>query len=128
MSSTAVPIPRATRGEPAHIDQPRARRSPHTRTVVLLLVAISAAYVGWHLFRGWIPHDDGALGQSAERLLNGELPHRDFDDIYTGGLSYLNAAAFELFGTSFASLRLPLYAAFLIWVPALYYIASRFVR
>jgi hypothetical protein len=96
--------------------------------VVLLLVAISAAYVGWHLFRGWIPHDDGALGQSAERLLNGELPHRDFDDIYTGGLSYLNAAAFELFGTSFASLRLPLFAAFLIWVPALYYIASRFVR
>src|SRR5262245_46811190 len=37
----------------------------------------------------WIPHDDGALAQAAERVLHGELPQRDFADIYTGGLSYL---------------------------------------
>jgi 4-amino-4-deoxy-L-arabinose transferase-like glycosyltransferase len=129
LSSTAVPtFFRAAGPDRPHDAEPSptTRRSP--RTIVLLLVAISAAYVGWHLFRGWIPHDDGALAQSADRLLNGELPHRDFDDIYTGGLSFLNAAAFMLFGTSFASLRLPLFAVFLAWVPAVYYIASRFVR
>lgn len=95
--------------------------------LVLLVVAISAAYAGWHLFRGWIPHDDGSLAQATERLLNGELPHRDFDDIYTGGLSYLNALAFLLFGESFASMRIPLFAVFLAWVPTVYYIATRFV-
>jgi hypothetical protein len=129
LSSTALPtLHPPIRSQPVHEDEKRALRTPSTRVVVLLLVAISAAYVGWHLFRGLIPHDDGALAQSAERLMYGELPHRDFDDIYTGGLSYLNAAAFWLFGTSFASMRLPLFAVFLAWVPTVYYIASRFVR
>jgi len=48
--------------------------------------------------RGWVPHDEGLLGQSAERLLAGQLPHRDFDEVYTGGLSYLHALAFEVGG------------------------------
>lgn len=128
MSSTAVPIRRRAAFDPVHQLEPTAPRAAQHRSIVLLLVALSAAYVGWHLFRGWIPHDDGAIAQSAERLMQGELPHRDFDDIYTGGLSYLNAAAFQLFGTSFASLRFPLFAVFLGWVPAVYYIASRFVQ
>ena len=53
-----------------------------------------------------MPFDDGALAQSAERLLQGQLPHRDFDEIYTGGLTFLNAGAFRLFGISLWSLRL----------------------
>jgi hypothetical protein len=61
-------------------------------------------------------------------VLLGELPHRDFDDVYTGGLAYLNAAAFRLFGTTLWSMRLALFAVFLAWVPAVHYIASRFVR
>lgn len=128
MSSTAVPIERFAAPDLAPAEATRVSRAPRSQWLVLLLVAVSAAYVGWHLYRGWIPHDDGALAQSAERLLNGELPHRDFDDIYTGGLSYLNALAFMLFGTSFASMRLPLFGVFLAWVPAVYYLASRFVR
>jgi hypothetical protein len=120
-------LPRAARPETTSVDEQRALRASQSHVVVLLLVAVSAAYVGWHLFRGWIPHDDGALAQSAERLMYGELPHRDFDDIYTGGLSYLNAAAFWFFGTSFASLRLPLFGVFLAWVPTVFYLARRFV-
>ena len=95
---------------------------------MLLTLAVSAAYVGWHLRRGWMPYDDGAMAQSAERLLQGQLPHRDFDDIYTGGLSYLNAAAFRLFGTNLWSMRIALFAVFLAWVPAVFAIARRFVR
>jgi hypothetical protein len=96
--------------------------------MVLAVLAISAAYVGWHLFRGWMPFDDGMLGQTAVRVIHGELPHRDFDDVYTGGLAFLNAAAFQLFGTALSSLRLPLFAMFVAWVPAVNYIASRLVR
>ncbi|MFL5607921.1 MAG: glycosyltransferase family 39 protein [Gemmatimonadaceae bacterium] len=104
-----------------------ARNASRSRLVLVAVFAISAAYVSWHLRRGWIPHDDGALAQSAERVLQGELPHRDFDDLYTGGLSYLNAGAFRLFGTTLLSLRLALFAVFLAWVPAVYAIARRFL-
>lgn len=90
------------------------------------MIAISGAYVAWHLNRGWVPHDDGALAQSAERLLHGQLSHRDFDDIYTGGLAYLNAGAFRLFGTTLLSMRIVMFAVFLAWTPVVYYLASRF--
>ncbi len=79
------------------------------------------------LKRGWVPSDEGTLAESADRVLRGELPHRDYHEGYTGGLSYLNAMAFRLFGTNLASLRYMLFLFFLAWVPAVYYAASRFV-
>jgi len=128
LSSTALPtLPRAAGNESVK-DRAWAMRVPQHRTMALIVLAISTAYVGWYLFRGWIPFDDGAMAHSAERLMNGQLPHRDFDDIYTGGLAFLDAAAFWLFGMALPSLRLPLFAVFMAWVPAVYYIASRFVR
>jgi hypothetical protein len=84
--------------------------------------------MGTHLNRGWVAHDDGMLAQSAERVLNGQLPHRDFDEVYTGGLSYLHAAAFKAFGMNLMSLRITLLIFFALWVPALYFCASRFVN
>lgn len=56
----------------------------------------------------WIPHDEGVLGHSAERVLNGELPHRDFADTYTGGLAWIHAQAFRLFGVNLYSMRIVL--------------------
>ena len=104
---------------------PRPR--PISRWSVLVILWIVTALYAWHrLDHGWIPHDEGTLAQSAERVLGGQLPHRDFDEVYTGGLSVLDAAAFRAFGTNLFSLRLPLFGVFLLWVPALYYIASRF--
>ncbi len=71
-----------------------------TRWLPLLAVWIaSATYVGARLDRGWFPLDEGALGHSAERVLAGELPHRDFDDAYTGGLARFDAVVFEVLGT-----------------------------
>jgi len=103
------------------------RPLPATWWIVLGIVWIVAAGYVWHrLDHGWIPHDEGTLAQSAERVLDGELPHRDFDEVYSGALSFLNAAAFRVFGTTLRSLRLPLFCVFLLWVPALYYVATRF--
>ncbi len=130
MSTTAAPAPRNV-VIPEDAARPRGLRAGGVgdqRVVLLTVLAIAVAYVGWRLGRGWIPLDDGALGHSAERVLRGELPHRDFDDAYTGGLAYLNAAAFRLLGTTLWSLRVVLLAVFVAWVPAVFYIASRFVR
>ncbi len=88
---------------------------------------LSVLYLMDVLDWGWVPHDEGAFGQSAERVLRGQLPHRDFIEIYTGGLSYLHALAFELWGTNLVSLRLMLFVFFIAWVPATFYVASRFV-
>lgn len=94
---------------------------------VLLPLWIAAVAYAWSgLDTGWIPHDEGTLAQAAERVMMGELPHRDFDEVYTGGLDWVNAAAFRLFGTSLRSMRIPVFALFVLWVPAVYWIAARF--
>lgn len=109
----------------------KALPAPAQGSLVNLLVlgavlAIAAVYVGMHIGGGWVPADDGILGQSALRVMQGQLPHRDFAEIYTGGLSVIHALAFRVFGVSLMSLRLCAFLFFLAWGPAVYYVALRF--
>ena len=92
-----------------------------------LVFVLSALYMAHELKRGWVPWDEGVLAESAEHVLHGDLPHRDYHELYTGLLSYVNAGAFRVFGTNLASMRYVLFMFFLAWVPALYYAATRFV-
>ena len=94
--------------------------------VLCLVMVIAGTYVGVRLNQSWIAVDDGILAQSAVRVLQGQLPHRDFVEIYTGGLNFIHAAAFRLFGVNLLSLRICVFLFFLAWIPALYYIALRF--
>ena len=97
------------------------------RAVVLALVmAIAGIYTGVHIGQGWVPADDGTLAQSALRVLHGQLPHRDFGEIYTGGLSFIHALAFRAFGLNLMALRICVFLFFLAWLPAVYYVALRF--
>jgi len=115
---------------PEHRPDTQPLRHPFRGSFWLMLLivwAMSVGYMTTHLKRGWIPHDEGTFAQSAERVLNGELPHRDFDELYTGGLTFANALAFRVFGVNLASIRIVLFIFFVAWVPALFYIASRFV-
>jgi len=120
--SSAIPLTEPTHNE----TRSRFRASAKAHVVALLMVwAISACYMSTHFKRGWVPHDEGTLGQSAERVLLGQMPHRDFDD-YTGGLTYVHALMFRLLGINSGSMRVVLFIFFLGWVPAVYYIAARF--
>ena len=74
-----------------------ANFSSRGRLLLALVFVLSALYMARELKRGLVPWDEGVLAESAERVLHGELPHRDYHEIYTGGLSYLNAAAFRAF-------------------------------
>lgn len=94
--------------------------------VLAVVWAVAAVYVGAHIGKGWVPADDGTLSQSALRVLQGQLPHRDFAEIYTGGLSFIHALAFRAFGVNLMALRLCVFLFFLAWVPAVYYVALRF--
>jgi hypothetical protein len=89
--------------------------------------AIAAALLVPTLMSGWFPHDEGAFAQAAERVLAGQVPHRDFDEIYTGLLTYIHALSFKIFGVSLASMRWPLLAGTVVWAMAVQRIAMRFV-
>jgi hypothetical protein len=94
--------------------------------VLVVVLVIAALYVGLHIGSGWVAADDGALSQSALRVMQGQLPHRDFAEIYTGGLSFIHALAFRVFGVNLISLRICVFLFFLAWLPAVYSIALRF--
>jgi dolichyl-phosphate-mannose-protein mannosyltransferase len=126
---TAAERSQRTASESAGVSgAPRKASFGQSIAVLMVVWILSVTWMGANLNRGWVAHDDGMLAQSAERVLSGQLPHRDFDEVYTGGLSYLHAAAFKLFGTNLMSLRYTLLIFFALWVPALYYCASRFAN
>ena len=104
----------------------RADAHRSARIVMLAVIVVGALILGSVLRDGWYPHDEGALGQSAERVLGGEVPHRDFTEIYTGLLSYLNAAVFALLPISSISMRVPLLVCALLWLCATYRVLLRF--
>ncbi len=92
------------------------------------LGVLAALLVAWlYLDRGWVPHDEGLLGQAAERTLQGEWPHRDFIDTYTGGQARWHALAMRVLGVNALAMRwamLPFFAAF---VAAVFAMARRVV-
>ena len=88
-----------------------------------LLWVVVTGWVWARLTQGWVGIDDGAFAQIATRVLEGQLPHREFADVYTGGMTFMNAATMYVFGEDIVVLRYPLFVAFLGLVPAAYYIA-----
>jgi hypothetical protein len=103
----------------------RRFRASSKKAFLIIVWGVSALYTFGFYDRGWVPHDEGAIAQSAERVLAGEIPHQDFDEIYTGGLTYLHAGAFKMLGVNLISLRIMLLVFFLAFVPALYSLAAR---
>lgn len=79
------------------------------KLINFLLIALSlfiSLFIVWqNLLIECVPHDEGLLGQSANRFMSGELPHRDFDDPYTGFLNVIHSFAFYVFGDHISSLR-----------------------
>jgi hypothetical protein len=94
---------------------------------LLVTLAVTIAYLSALGSQGWIAHDEGLLAHSAERVLTGEIPHIDFQDPYTGGLSYWHAKVFSVLGTSLSSLRTMLITVATMAVIAWFLIAARFL-
>ena len=100
---------------------------PRTKWMAVLAVTIICGmYLGPFVRRGWVHHDAGLIGHSAERVLNGELPHRDFNDMYTGGLSMAQALVFRTFGIDLLAIRVVTAVAALTIFPIIFLIAARF--
>jgi hypothetical protein len=71
-------------------------------------VAGNAALLWRFHDRFWFAPDEGNYAHVAQRLLAGEVLHRQVQDVHPGYINFLNAAAFRLFGLDLLSLRYPL--------------------
>jgi hypothetical protein len=97
------------------------------RRLGAIAVLTAPVYLLTQLDRHWVPDDEGLLAQSAERVLGGQLPHRDFADVYTGGLSLWHALAFRVGGVDLLTLRYAMVPVVCVWLLALFASARRFV-
>jgi hypothetical protein len=110
--------------DPAH-----ARLIRRLEIGALALAALIGLTVIWAFrFRGWYPHDEGVLGQAAERVLRGQIPHRDFDDPYSGGLALLHATVFRMSGISMNALRNHMALVASIWFGGIFWLLTRWLR
>jgi hypothetical protein len=98
--------------------------SPRALCAITVLVAVG--YLLSQLDAHWVPDDEGLLAHSAERVLEGQLPHRDFAEVYTGGLSVWHALAFRVGGVDLLTLRHAMVPVAGLWLLTLFACARRF--
>jgi 4-amino-4-deoxy-L-arabinose transferase-like glycosyltransferase len=75
--------------------------------------------------RFWAPADEGIYAHVADRILLGQVLHRDVQDLYAGYADFANAAAFSLFGVRIVSMRYPLAVLTVIQAVLLFLILRR---
>ena len=98
------------------------------RSLGVLMIVAACAYMIPFVPRGWMPHDEGMLGQSAERVLRGDLPHVDYEEAYTGGLSWVYALVFKVAGVDLVNVRWLLFAGASVAAWLVYAIVRRFLE
>jgi hypothetical protein len=106
--------------------QPGRPASVRQRLIAGGLFLAACLYLVPFVDRGWVPLDEGMMGQAAERVLAGELPHVDYEESYPGALSYLYAGVFRVFGIDAVHLRWTVFGGAIAGLAVLYQIVRRF--
>jgi hypothetical protein len=103
------------------------RRVPAPKEIWPLLLTLVGGLVCYGLFvnRGLGLSVIGYSIAPAERVLQGEVPYRDFLFNYTPGILWVNAALMKVFGVTLMSTRIGLFAFKLTTLLALYYLGRR---
>lgn len=110
-----------------HENGPASHDNRNQAVASLALAVLGGATSIWTILaRGWVPFDEGTIAQAAERVLSGALPHRDFTDPYTGGLAFWHSLAMRVFGVTLMAPRFALFIAFVLWLPAVWWLARRY--
>ena len=87
--------------------------------VVAVVGLIAAVYLSFAQY-GFDVLEEGYFLHNAQRVLQGELPYRDFNTPYTPGIFYLYAWVMEQFGSNVVLLRVIHVAARFVLILALY--------
>ncbi len=78
------------------------------RVTPLLVFLLSLGYLCAFVRYSSLEPDEGILLQGGQRILDGQIPYRDFFSFYTPGSFYLLAAMFKVFGNAFVVARMSL--------------------
>ncbi len=97
------------------------------RVALAAALVVSLAFVLPVLYRGWASFDEGWILEQPLRVLAGQLPHRDYDDMWTGGWSFVHAALFAVAGPSMAVMRTATLVAWLVGLVVLFGVVRRWV-
>src|SRR5437588_9173754 len=89
---------------------------------LLISFAVVIAYPRWRAWIDW--RDEGLLAYGTVRVMDGQIPHRDFVSLQPPLSYYTSAAVFKIFGTSLLSLRIFGLFLFLL-LPLLIYAVGR---
>jgi 4-amino-4-deoxy-L-arabinose transferase-like glycosyltransferase len=75
------------------------------RLITVSLFVVSLLYLS--IFRRYtlLDPDEGIILQGAQRILDGQVPYRDFFSFFTPGSYYLNSLVFRMFGNTFLVAR-----------------------
>lgn len=68
--------------------------------IAVLLGLVAIAYIQPGMFLPLNIYDEGIIAFGAERVMQGDLPYRDFWTMYSPGQLYVLAGLFQLFGTT----------------------------
>lgn len=124
MQSSTLPKTEATR-EADRARNARSWRRPGELAPLIITLLAGAVCYGLFFNRSiWL----SVLGFSvapAERVMQGEVPYRDFLYNYTPGILWLNALLMKLFGATITTINLGLFAFKLATLAALFYVARR---
>jgi hypothetical protein len=97
----------------------------HQRLIAGSLLLAACLYLVRFVDRGWVPVDEGMMGQAAERVLHGQLPHVDYEEPYPGALSYIYALVFRIAGIDLVHLRWTVFGVAVAGLGLLYKIVRR---
>src|SRR6266481_789053 len=90
-------------------DAPASSREVFVERVIPFLVfSLSLGYLLAFSRYSSLEPDEGILLQGGQRILDGQIPYRDFFSFYTPGSFYLLAAMYKVFGDLFVVARLSL--------------------
>ena len=94
---------------------------------VLLTVCLVISFViCWYFHdKGWEPRDEGNFGYLAQRMLDGDVIHRDFQMLHAGLINFTNALFLKLADGDMVGLRYPLVALTVIQSAIGYKLARR---
>jgi hypothetical protein len=92
--------------------------------LILVLLVSTLVMIAYHN-RFWAPADEGKFAHIAERILLGEVLHREVQDLHAGYINYVNAAAFSLFGVRMVSMRYPLALVTIIQAGLMFLVLKR---
>jgi hypothetical protein len=75
----------------------------HAALGIVIIAAIS--FFALSLNRTLNPNDEGLLLHNFHKAANGQVPHRDFYDVYGPGIYWVGGALFKVFGTRILVIR-----------------------